>query len=117
VHSVTGSGDAVATGVVGGNEIGTMGVPAGSVEYVMQPATDIAAIQMTRSAITFGFIQKPSLQDLINTFLSAMIFIYKAPTLPGWNGLCRYNFWRTQHHHRLVKQRSFYKTVYRMIDP
>jgi hypothetical protein len=41
-------------------------VTAGPGECVMQPAADIAAIQMIRSAITFGPIQKPSLPDLIN---------------------------------------------------
>jgi hypothetical protein len=59
-------GEAVVAGVVCDNEAGTVIVPTGSEECVVHPATDIAAMQMTRSTITFGSIQKPWLQDLIN---------------------------------------------------
>jgi hypothetical protein len=65
-------------GVVCDNEAGTVVIPKGSEECVVHPETDIAAMQMTRSAITFGSIQKPSLQDLINKTLTAKNFARKA---------------------------------------
>jgi hypothetical protein len=65
----TGTGemsDAGFEGVVWSDETGITGVPAGPAGCVVQPATDTAAMQMTRSAITLGSIEKSWLPDLIN---------------------------------------------------
>jgi hypothetical protein len=64
--------------IAGDNEVGTELVPPGPGDCVVQPATDTAAMQMTRSAITFGSIQKPSLLDLINKTLTAKNFAHTA---------------------------------------
>jgi hypothetical protein len=56
VHSETCSGDAVIAGTVCVKEVSRGEGAAGSGECVVHPETDIAAIQMMRSAITFGFI-------------------------------------------------------------
>jgi hypothetical protein len=60
------TGDAGIAGVVWSDETGITGVPAGPAGCVVQPATDTAAMQMMRSAITLGSIQTPWLPDLIN---------------------------------------------------
>jgi hypothetical protein len=62
VHSAGGIGDAVMTGIVGDTEV----FLPGSGECIVQPAREIAAMQIRRSVITFGSIQKPWLQELIN---------------------------------------------------
>jgi len=51
------TGDAGIAGVVGSDETGIAGVPAGPAGCVVQPATDRAAMQMTRSVITLRSIQ------------------------------------------------------------
>jgi hypothetical protein len=63
VHSAGGTGgDAAIAGIVGDTEV----FPPGSGGWVVHPAREIIVIQIRRSVITFGSIQKPWLQELIN---------------------------------------------------
>jgi hypothetical protein len=65
----------VTAGIIGDGETGTVVVPAGpGGEYLVHPATESAVMQMTRSTIAFGSIQRPWCPDLINRTLTAKIF-------------------------------------------
>jgi hypothetical protein len=74
VHSATWTGDAVVTGVTGDNEGGTVVVATGPEDSVVHPAKDTAAMQMTRSTIAFGSIQKPWIPDFIKKTMAANNF-------------------------------------------
>jgi hypothetical protein len=82
-------------GIAGDNTAGTVVVPTGSEECVVQPARVIAAMQMTRSVIAFGSMQEPSLSDLINKMLTAIFFYIMQPparTVPEFCGGCYLTF-------------------------
>lgn len=98
VHSEGPAEDTVTAGITGEGDTGTVAVPAGPGEYVVHPATQSAVMQMTRSTIAFGSIQRPWCQDLINWMLTAKFLAgmaaCPAPVIPGYSiaGISRVRF-------------------------
>jgi len=73
----------VVTGRVCVRGAGVVLVPAGAGDCVVHAETEIITMQMTRSRITFRFIENPRLLDLINKTLTARILESIATARPG----------------------------------
>ena len=116
MHSATCTGDAVAAGVAGDNETGTVGVPTGSGECVVHPATAIAAMQMTRRAITFRSIQKAWMQDFIKKMVT-FEYYRTGKNRYTQQGRKKFRYFIDRSYRGLVSQGNFYTTEYRMVDP